>query len=197
MNICNIHNVNWSSKTWFTCSLYFDSSVWFFWYGFFGFKSIYLRPGISHISFAFICIALSRSIVSIRICSFVSSALQLFASTASAECLCPTVFGCARFITGHVVTPSSFVHACVLVSGVVICHVPLARRTYQFWYLSSIWIYVLSLSLSLISLVFSFFVENVSCTCIWKSDFNFCHRLTWSKSYIFLHSKIGLSFLSK
>lgn len=111
-------------------------------------------------SSASLCLGLSSPPVSIRICSFVSSALQLFASTASAECLCPRVFGCARFITGHVVTPSSFVHACVLVSGVVICHVSLARRKCQFWYLSSIWIYVLSLSLSLISLVFSFFVEN-------------------------------------
>lgn len=107
-------------------------------------------------SSASLCLGLSSPPVSIRICSFVSSALQLFASTASAECLCPRVFGCARFITGHVVTPSSFVHACVLVSGVVICHVSLARRTCQFWYLSSIWIYVLSLALSHFSRLFLF-----------------------------------------
>lgn len=185
-----MHNVNWSSKTWFTCSpFHFDSSAWLF-NG--SFDIFYLRPGISHISFAFICIALSRSIVSIRICSFVSSALQLFASTASAECLCPTVSGCVRFITGHVLTPScSFVHACVLVSGMV-------------WY--AVYLLHISRIISDIYRLYGFFFSLVSFPFSWKMSFAhvyenqisiFCHRLTWSKSYIFLHSKIGHSFLSK
>lgn len=83
------------------CNFRLDSSVWL----------LILKASICVLvfpTFAFICIAQSRVIVSIYRC-FVSSALQLFASTASVEYTCPIVSGCAHFITGHVVTPHSFV----------------------------------------------------------------------------------------
>lgn len=200
MQRTNIYNVNWSSKTWFTRSLYFDSSVWRILMARLVLKTsicVLVFPTYRLHSSASLCLGLSSPSVSIRIRSFVSSALQLFASTASAEYLCPIVSGCVRFITDHVATPSSFVHVCVFVSGTVIHHESLARRTFQFWCLCRPYECLFSVSPFLFSPVFSFFVENVFCTCVWKSDFNFCHRLTWSKSYIFLHSKIGFSFLSK
>lgn len=165
----NIHNVNWSSKTWSTCSLRFVNMTllvsWLF-----GSKSICLRPGIPTYCLHLICIALSRFIVSpsVSIRCFVSSALQLFASAASAEYL--IVSGCVRFITGHdVVTPSSFVQTCVfhvLVSGMVIRHAFLASRTCQcqFWHFCRPYGFLFLFHFSRLSSLS--FVRNVFCTCV-------------------------------
>lgn len=93
----------------------------------------------------------------------------------------------------HVVTPSFSCKTCVLVSDMVwsamrFLHLStLHVSTLIFLWSTRIFFY----SFSLLPRLFTFFLmKYVFCTCIWKFDFNFCHRLTWSKSYIFLHSKI-------
>lgn len=174
-----VRNVNWSSKTWFTrqCLSRFQFCLSEHWgppavcFGLI--RSVYLRPGISHISFALICIILSRLHKhSVFRCS-ISSALQLFVhGVLMAKPLC--------------VRLRSFYHRMSLLWGSSPC-TPVSPRVgcVVFCIIFSV---VLNFHIFVLCF-FLFFMKSNFCTYVWKFEFDFCHRLTWSKCYIFWFQK--------
>lgn len=84
------------------------------------FPLVFLRPGISHISFAFLCSVLSWPLSSSRTCPECVASFFRFTALRPAGVRCepfyPRISGCL-LSSRAVATPSSSAHACVLVSG--------------------------------------------------------------------------------
>lgn len=135
----NIHNVNWSSKTWSTCSLRFVNMT--FWFrGFSVLKASVCVLVFPHI----VCINLHRSVSVYRLSIRLYSLLRFFRFTAlrvrGVRWISNSVWlrsfhhGLRRCYTEFLRADLCVFH--VLVSGMVIRHAFLASRTCQcqFWH---------------------------------------------------------------